>query len=103
MAGLRLGYAIASEAKIAVMAKFATFSNANAAVLSAALASLADPDVVPRQRKALNDTRRWLVAEMGKQGRRTIPSETNFVMIDVGTDVAPLIPAFREKKILIGR
>jgi histidinol-phosphate aminotransferase len=103
MAGLRLGYAIASQAKIAAMAKFATFSNANAAVLSAALASLADPDLVAKQRKALNDTRRWLVAEMGNQGRRTIPSETNFVMIDVGTDVAPLIPAFREKKILVGR
>jgi histidinol-phosphate aminotransferase len=103
MAGLRLGYAIGSEVKIAEMAKYATFSNANAAVLSAALASLADPDLVPRQKKAINDTRRWLVAEMAKQGRRTIPSEANFVMIDVGGDVAPLIPAFRDKKILVGR
>ncbi|MGH9399130.1 MAG: aminotransferase class I/II-fold pyridoxal phosphate-dependent enzyme, partial [Thermoanaerobaculia bacterium] len=103
MAGLRLGYAVGPEAKIAELAKFATYSNANAAVLSAALASLADPDLVPHQKKAINDTRRWLVAEMTKQGRRTIPSETNFVMIDVGGDVAPLIPAFRDKKILVGR
>jgi histidinol-phosphate aminotransferase len=103
MAGLRLGYAIGSEAKIAAMAKFATFSNANAAVLSAALASLADPDLVPRQRKALNDTRRWLVAEMSKQGRKTIPSQANFVMIDVGGDVLPVIQAFAKKKILVGR
>jgi histidinol-phosphate aminotransferase len=103
MAGLRLGYAVGSEARIAAMAKFATYSNANAAVLSAALASLADSELVPRQKKAINDTRRWLVAEMARQGRRTIPSETNFVMIDVGSDVAPLIPAFRDKKILVGR
>lgn len=103
MAGLRLGYAVGPEPKIAEMAKFATYSNANAAVLSAALASLADPDLVPRQKKALNDTRRWLVAEMTKQGRRTIPSETNFVMIDVGGDVAPVIQAFGKKKILVGR
>ncbi|MGH9400295.1 MAG: pyridoxal phosphate-dependent aminotransferase [Thermoanaerobaculia bacterium] len=103
MAGLRLGYAVGPETKIAEMAKFATYNNANAAVLSAALASLADPDLVPSQKKAINDTRRWLVAEMTKQGRRTIPSETNFVMIDVGGDVAPLIPAFRDKKILVGR
>jgi len=54
-------------------------------------------------RKTMNDTRRWLVAEMTKQGRRTIPSETNFVMIDVGGDVTPLIAAFKEKKILVGR
>jgi histidinol-phosphate aminotransferase len=103
MAGLRLGYAIGSEAKIAEMAKYATFSNANAAVLSAALASLADPEVVPRQRKALNDTRRWLVAEMSRQGRKTIPSQANFVMIDIGGDVVPVIQAFGKKKILVGR
>lgn len=103
MAGLRLGYAVGSVERIAAMAKFASFSNANAAVLAAALASLADPDLVPRQRKVMNDTRRWLVAEMAKQGRRTIPSETNFVMVDVGGDVRPVVEAFRKRNILVGR
>jgi histidinol-phosphate aminotransferase len=103
MAGLRLGYAVGSTEKIAALAKFASFSNANAAVLSAALASLADPELVPRQRKLLNDARRWLVAEMAKEGRRTIPSEANFVMIDAGGDVTPVIEAFRKRNILVGR
>ena len=103
MAGLRLGYAVGSVEKIAALANFASFSNANATVLSAALASLAEPDLVPRQRKVLNDARRWLAAEMKRQGRRTIPSETNFMMIDVGGDVAPIIAEFRKKKILVGR
>lgn len=103
MAGLRLGYAVGSPERIAQMAKFASWSNANAAVLSAALASLADPGLVARQRKRLNDTRRWLVQELSRQSRRTISSETNFVMIDVGGDVAPVIQAFRSKKILVGR
>ncbi len=103
MAGLRLGYAVGSPAKIAQLARFASFSNANSTVLCAAIASLAEADLVPRQRKALNDARRWLVAEMGKQGRRVIPSETNFIMIDVGNDVTPIIGAFRERKILVGR
>jgi len=103
MAGLRLGYAVGSKETIDVMAKYATFSNANSAVLAAALASLAEPDLVPRQRKLLNDTRKWLVAEMAKQGRRTMPSEANFIMIDMGGDVTPVIQAFREKNILVGR
>jgi histidinol-phosphate aminotransferase len=103
MAGLRLGYAVGSAEKIAALASFASFSNANATVLSAAIASLAEPDLVARQRKALNDARRWLVAEMKRQGRRVIPSETNFMMIDVGGDVAPIIAEFRKKKILVGR
>jgi histidinol-phosphate aminotransferase len=103
MAGLRLGYAVGSVERVAAMAKFASFSNANAAVLAAALASLADPELVPRQRKVMNDTRRWLMAEMAKQGRRTMPSETNFVMIDVGGDVRPVVEAFRKRDILVGR
>ena len=103
MAGLRLGYAVGSKERIAAMSDFASFSNANAGVLAAALTSLADPDLVPKQRKQMNDTRRWLVAEMKRQGRRTIPSETNFVMIDIGGDVAPVIAAFRKRNILVGR
>ncbi|HEX4825939.1 MAG TPA: aminotransferase class I/II-fold pyridoxal phosphate-dependent enzyme [Candidatus Polarisedimenticolaceae bacterium] len=103
MAGLRLGYAVGAKDRIAEMAKYATFSNANAAVLAAALASLQEPDLVARQRGLLNDTRRWLIAEMSRQGRKTIASHTNFVMIDVGGDVKPVIEAFRERNILVGR
>ncbi|MEO8587141.1 MAG: histidinol-phosphate transaminase [Acidobacteriota bacterium] len=103
MAGLRLGYAVGSKETIATMAPYASWSNTNAAVLAAAAASLADPDLVPRQRKLLNDTRKWLVGELTKQGFRTMPTEANFVMIDVGGDVTPVIQAFRAKKILVGR
>jgi histidinol-phosphate aminotransferase len=103
MAGMRLGYAVGSKGTIAAMAPYASWSDTNAAVLAAAAASLADPDLVPRQKKLLNDTRRWLVGELGKRGYRTMPSEANFVMVDVGGDVAPVIEAFRARKILVGR
>ena len=103
MAGLRLGYAVGSKERIAAMTTFASFSNANAAVLAAAGAALADAPSVQRTRKKLNDTRRWLAEEMARQGRRTIPSEANFMMIDVERDVAPVIEEFRKKNILVGR
>jgi histidinol-phosphate aminotransferase len=103
MAGLRLGYAVGSKERVGELAKYATSSNANAAVLAAARASLDDPDLVSRQRRLLNDTRRWLVAQMNREGRRTIPSHTNFVMIDIGGDVKPVIQAFRDRNILVGR
>lgn len=103
MAGLRLGYAVGSRSRIEQMTAFASFSNANAAGLAAARASLAEADLVPRQRELLNGTRRWLVAEMGRQGRRTMPSEANFVMIDLGTDVQPVVEAFRARGIRVGR
>ena len=85
MAGMRLGYAVASTRRTRRRCGAqASWSNANAAVLAAAAASLADEGLVARQRERLNGTRRWLCAELARDGRRTIPSEANFVMIDDG-------------------
>jgi len=103
MAGLRLGYAVASEPVIAAMARHALPSNANAAVLEAALAGLAAPDHATRQRAMFTDTRRRLCAEFEKDGRRYIPSETNFVMVHMGADVELLIRRFTDRRILVGR
>lgn len=103
MAGLRLGYAVASESQSAAMAKHSSWNNVSSTALAAAVASLADPDLVPKQRRLINDTRKWLCAELEKDGRRYIPSETNFLMTDVGGDVAPVIREFRNRKILVGR
>jgi len=103
MAGMRLGYAVASKENAEILQRNASWNNVNGSALDIALANLADPDHVPRERKKLNDTRRWLCAELEKDGRKYIPSETNFLMIHVGRDVTPLIAEFRSKKILVGR
>jgi len=103
MAGMRLGYGVASAANAQALRSHAAWSNVNAAVLAAAQASLADDGLVARQREALNRTRRWLVAELERDGRRTIASETNFVMIDAGGDVKPLVEALASRGIRVGR
>ena len=103
LAGMRLGYGVGSKDTIDAMRPHRVWSNANAAVLEAALASLEDAGHVPRCRRLMNGTRRWLCAEMHKDGRATIPSEANFVMIDVGSDVTPVIDALRRRDILVGR
>jgi histidinol-phosphate aminotransferase len=103
LAGMRLGYAVGTKESIEAMGRHRIWSNANASVLEAALASLDDAGHVPRNRRAINDTRRWLCAEIGKDGRSFISSEANFVMIDVGTDVAPVIAALRTRDVLVGR
>ena len=103
LAGMRLGYGVGSKDTIEAMRPHRVWSNANAAVLEAALASLEDAGHVPRYRRLMNGTRRWLCAEMHKDGRAIIPSEANFVMIDVGSDVTPVIDALRRRDILVGR
>jgi histidinol-phosphate aminotransferase len=103
MAGMRLGYAVTSAANADRLRAHASWANVNAAVLAAAQASLADEGLVARQRERLNATRRWLLAELAGDGRRTIPSETNFVMIDAGGDVKPLIEALAARGLRVGR
>ena len=103
LAGMRLGYAVGSRELIRAMKRHLLDDNANAAVLPAALASLADDDHVVRQRRLNNDIRQWLCAELAKDGRKTIPSHTNFVMIEIGSDVRPVIEQFRARGILVGR
>ena len=103
MAGMRLGYSVSSKENAEALRAHAAWSNANAAVLAAALASLAEPDHVPRQRSINRETRDWLCRELEHDGRRYIPSHANFLMVDVGGDVQPLIDSFRERRILVGR
>ena len=103
MAGMRLGYAIAQKETIEAMHSELLFDNGNAAVLSAAVASLADADIVPTNKKRLNDTRKWVTSELTKSGYTVIPSQANFFMVDTGNDVKPVIEAFHERKIIVGR
>ena len=103
MAGMRLGYAIAQKETLELMRRELLFDNGNAAVLSAAVASLADADIVPTNKKRLNDTRNLVTSELAKSGYRVIPSHANFFMVDTGDDVAPVIKAFHDRKIIVGR
>src|SRR5262245_55739935 len=103
LAGMRLGYAVASRENAEALRAHASWNNANGAVLAAGVASLDDEAHVTEQRRRMNGTRDRLCRELAREGRRFIPSHTNFLMIDVGGDVKPLIEAFRGRGILVGR
>ena len=103
MAGMRLGYALTTEANARALREHSSWANVNVAVARAGLASLADEERVARIRALMNGTRRRLCEELAKEGRRYIPSEANFLMIHVGRDAEPVIAAFKERGILVGR
>ncbi len=103
MAGMRLGYAVSTQENIEAMRAHSFWNNSNTSVLEAALASLGDPAHVAEQRRLNSETRGWLVRELEKEGRKVMPSEANFIMIDVGADVSPIITAFAGRKVLVGR
>jgi len=104
LAGMRLGYAVGAKETIAAMHPYNLQPfNANAAVLAATYASLSDQNHVEECGKKMNATRGWLCDQLAKDGRKFIPSQANFVMIDLGTDVKPVVEQFRARKILVGR
>jgi histidinol-phosphate aminotransferase len=102
LAGMRLGYAIGQTEVIKTLRRM-TYGDANAAVIAAAMAGMNDTDHIKMCVQRITDTRKWLSDEMARQGRRTIPSQTNFMMIDMKTNVAPIIEAFEKRNILVGR
>ena len=103
MAGMRLGYAIGSKETVAAMREYTIEDNGNSAVLAATLASLADQPHVADSQNKLIETRKWTNAELAKDNRRFIVSQGNFLMIDMGADVKPLIEQFKARNILVGR
>jgi histidinol-phosphate aminotransferase len=103
MAGMRLGYAVAAKERAEALRAHQIWSNANVSVLEAALESLREPEHVEKVRLAMNATKRWLVEELHREGRPTMPSEANFVMIDVGRDVQDLQDAFKARGLKVGR
>jgi histidinol-phosphate aminotransferase len=103
LAGMRLGYAVASVENANRLRDEQIYSNANAAVIAAGVTTLDDAAHVEKQRALLNGSRDFLCAELAKDGRRFIPSHANFVMVEIGSDVTPVIEAFKAKGILVGR
>jgi histidinol-phosphate aminotransferase len=101
MAGMRCGYCVAQEGTIRTMRERQLAYNVSVLTLVAARASLADQRHVAEQRALNLQTKSWLRSEL--RGVTILPSETNFVMIDTGHEVAPLIRRLRERGMFVGR
>ena len=103
MAGLRCGYCVTQRANIERMRTHQTWDSVNIMALVAALASLKDPDQVPRGRKLNSEVKKSVCAELDALGYHYIPSHANFMMIDLRRDVWPVISALRSRGVEVGR
>jgi histidinol-phosphate aminotransferase len=103
LAGLRLGYAVASPKVIQRMRKFTTENNVNAVAAQAAAAALDDNNGLNEsvQRNA-NDRQNFFNQAMGR-ALKPINSHANFVMMNTYHPAEEVIQDFRKNNILIGR
>src|SRR5262249_49508166 len=103
MAGLRLGYAVAQPGTIAQLRDQQAFDSLNILVVLAAQASLKDQAHLDRSRRLNRETRDWLRATASGMGYKVLPTEANFLMIDLKKDVGPVIAALKNQGVEVGR
>jgi len=103
MAGLRCGYCVAQPDKIELMRAQQSWDSVSIMAIVAARASLEDNAQVENGRKNNSEVRKYVCGELDKLRFTYIPSHANFMMIDMRREVKPLIAAFREKKVHVGR
>jgi histidinol-phosphate aminotransferase len=102
LAGMRLGYAIASKENIDKMRPF-SMGSINALVKHGGVAALKDTASQANVKKMVLDLRRKTTSDLQAYGYETIPSETNFFMVNIGREIQPVIEEFRVKKVQVGR
>jgi len=103
MAGLRCGYCVARPENIQLMRTHQVWDSINIMAIVAALASLKDDEHVAQGRRSNRETRKYVEAELDKLRFSYIPSEANFMMIDLRREVRPIISSLRDKGVEVGR
>lgn len=102
LAGLRVGYAVCSDAQLArVIASAKTPFNVNAAAQAAAIAALADEAWMQASVARLRGERTRISAALEKLGFRVAPSQTNFLFFDCGGDSAAVASALLQEGIIV--
>jgi histidinol-phosphate aminotransferase len=84
LAGLRIGYAVGTPGLVAAMNKLRTPFNVSGVAQAAALAALDDKAHVERSIETNAAERRRLHEGLCELGLRPVPSETNFIFVEVG-------------------
>jgi histidinol-phosphate aminotransferase len=103
LAGLRLGYAVASPNAIQKMRQFASQDNINSVVAQAAFAALGDTDGVNDFVRRNMDDRQEFFNQAMARALKPIDSHANFVMMNTFHPAEDVIQHFRQNSILIGR
>ncbi|MGH9160974.1 MAG: pyridoxal phosphate-dependent aminotransferase [Vicinamibacteraceae bacterium] len=103
MAGLRVGYAIGHPDTLSTMERQLARNGLSSASAAAALASLEDQQHLQRQRARNREARAFTREAYERAGYRVLPSEANFLMVDVRRDAGSFQHLCREAGLAIAR
>ncbi|MEP7098044.1 MAG: histidinol-phosphate transaminase [Dokdonella sp.] len=90
LAGLRIGYLVAHPSVVAVLERLRESFNVNSIALAGAAAALGDRGHLDRARAHNTAEREWLADALTTRGYACLPSQTNFLLLDLGRDASDL-------------
>ena len=101
LAGLRLGYAVVDESLAPFLDVVQEPFNVNRAALAAGCASLRHADLVDARRLENEAARETLARLLRDQGLDPVPSEANFLLVDVQADDLAVAKALLRRGLLV--
>ena len=101
LAGLRVGYGMASPELIDAMRRVREPFNVNSLAQVAAAAALDDADHLEATRRLLREEKRKLVRALEEMKFRYVPSVTNFILFQAGPKAAELAQRLLKKGIIV--
>jgi histidinol-phosphate aminotransferase len=103
MAGLRVGYAVGQPATLARMARNVLVNNINVLAAAAAWTSLSVPGHAARQQARNTEVKGTTVRFFESRGYQVVPSEANFIMVDIRRPMQDFRQACRDRGVMVGR
>ncbi len=101
LAGLRIGYGIASDEIVADLNRVREPFNVNAMAQSAALAAVDDDQHVIRSREMVVSARKQIDKGLAELGLKAVPDQANFFFVNTGIDSKMLFRAMLKRGVII--
>jgi histidinol-phosphate aminotransferase len=101
LAGMRIGFAIGRPELLAAMNKLKTPFNTSGVAQAAALAAIDDREHVDRCIATNASERKRLSDGLAALGLRPVPSETNFIFMDVGPDAKEICDELLQMGVIV--
>ncbi len=101
LSGLRIGYAIADSELIGYLDRVRQPFNANKIAQEAALAALDDKEHIEKTLSNNNQQRKYLIKEFSKLGLEYVPTQANFILVEVGRDANQLFKQLLHQGVII--
>lgn len=101
LAGLRVGYGITYPDAVGLLNRPRLAFNVNSIAQAAAIAALGDDEHVAESRRVNRQGRDYLYREFAAMGLEYLPTQANFVLVNIGLDSATVFQGLLRRGVIV--